>query len=370
MIPVARSPYDLQARDSVGAVRATLNGIVLIGHGDQISRDITLSGIGSVLGTVSNPDGSPAPGTGVTLSSQVPGMPNRFTTTDGDGNYRIDAIPVGGLSVSASIPVLRFGGSSSGSITSEGDQISVDIHLRENQIPASTATLVRLFDANNFGFAIQQSGEIRDGKTAVFSGDGGVNRGGMRLDILQNELATPFAGSGGSFEDNGREIAIPGSGPAGLQVTRKVYVPLNGYFARYLEILTNPTATAISLDLRVDSHYRYIQQTRDGFRFNEPPRVISTSDGDGFLFSGDRWAVVDDNTDADPFESGNLPSVAQVFDGIGALAAAVRSISTPPAFTAVYSPIPVAHLPSWMCLSATILWVRVKPLPVCAVAPQ
>ena len=322
MIPVARSPYRLEVRDGIGALRATVNDLTLSGHGDQIIRDVTLSGVGSVAGTVLNPDGSTGVGVGVVLDSEVPGMPDRFTVTDSNGGYRVDGVPAGGFRVAASIPALRFGASRFGAIADDGDVITVDLAMLENQIPATTATLVRLFDANNFDFAIQQSGAIRDGTTSVFLGDGGVNRGGARLQLVQGQTTLPFVGSGAGLEESGREVSIPGAGPAGLQVTRKVYVPRDGYFARYLEVLTNPTAASIEVDVQVASHFRFFQQIRDGFRFNDPPRVISSSDLDATLNVGDRWVVVDDNVDTDPFLVSNLPSVAEVFDGNSGLRAA------------------------------------------------
>ena len=42
-------------------------------------------------------------------------------------------------------------------------------------------------------------------------------------------------------------------GVAGLNVTRKVFVPTTGYFARYLELLSNPTAQDIAVDVAVES---------------------------------------------------------------------------------------------------------------------
>ncbi|MCB1875956.1 MAG: carboxypeptidase regulatory-like domain-containing protein [Chromatiales bacterium] len=317
MIPIARSPYSLTARDNQGALRASASGLTLNGEGDQIVRDLVLSGIGTVTGTVFNPDGTPANGVGVTLDSQVNGMPNRFATTNAQGEYTIGGIPQGAYNVSAQIVALRYGGSASGSVNVDGEVVITDVQLLENQIPSSTATLSTLFDANGMDFGIQQSGEVRDGKTAVFQGDAGVNRGGMRLEILRDGVAFPFIGSGAATEEGGRELSIPGT-VAGLSIQRKVYVPSQGYFARYLEVIRNDGSEAIDFEVRVDTHYRFIQQVRDGFRFNEPPRVISTSDGDALLLSGDRWAVIDDNEDRDPFTFTNLPSVAQVFDGPGA----------------------------------------------------
>lgn len=318
MIPVNRSPYTLTARDNRRALRASATGISLTREGEQLTRDLTLSGTGRVTGTVFNPDGSTAPTARITLNSQVNGMPNLFTISDSQGRYAIPAnVPEGSFTVSAGVQRLRFGGNATGRVNFDGEQLVVNIQLEENQVPAATDTLTRLFDANGFDFAVQRDGSVRDGNTAVFRGNNGIDRGGMRLDIRANGNATPFTFVQGAFEDTGREMAIQGRAIAQLEVERKIFVPVRGYFARYLEVLTNPTASPVTVDVRVDTHYRFIQEIRNGFRFNEPPRVITTSNGNSLVQTGDNWAVIDDNRDLDPFRTINLPSVAQVFGGSG-----------------------------------------------------
>src|SRR5262249_51248717 len=157
----------------------------------------------------------------------------------------------------ANNPTARFAGAASGRVTTDGETVTVDVQMAANQLPPTTATLVNFYDANDFAFGVQQNGTIRDGTTSVFAGDFNFNREGARLDLLQGTVVTSFLGTGGSYEGDGREVAIPGIGPAGLQVTRKVYVPRDGYFARYLEVLSNPTADPITVDVRVDTHYRF-----------------------------------------------------------------------------------------------------------------
>ncbi len=317
MIPVGRSPYRVEITDAVGALRAVADGLVLSRHREVLERDVVLSGLGSVTGVVTSPDGTIAPGVGVTLVSSVPGMRNLFVTSNVDGRYRFDNIPEGAFSLSASVPALRYGATIGGAITQDGETVPLDIQLLEDQVPVNTSTLARYYDANGMDYGVQRTGELRDGNTAVFRGDNGVHRGAARLDVLLNNVARPFVNSGTPLF-GAREVEIPGSvGLAGLTVRRKVYAPEDGYFVRYLEVFTNSGDTPITVDVRLDSHYRYIQQIRNGFRFNEPPRIVSTSDGDAVPFPGDHWVVVDDNTDIDPFLSTNLPSIAHVLSGEG-----------------------------------------------------
>jgi hypothetical protein len=102
---------------------------------------------------------------------------------------------------------------------------------------------------------------------------------------------------------------------AGLDVTRKVFAPPSGYFARFLEKLRNPTPDPITVDVLVTSSiYPF---------FSGGPRVVGSSSGDAVLdvsdpATADRWVVVDDASTADPYEVYNQPAVAAVLDGAGA----------------------------------------------------
>ena len=130
-----------------------------------------------------------------------------------------------------------------------------------------------------------------------------------------NGLITPFAGSPtsiGTTELAGRQIVVEQDNVGGVNVTRKMFVPTTGYFARYLEILDNPTASPITLDLHLLSH-------------TKAAGIVTTSSGDATLdvsdpANPDRWVVLDDASDVDPFVQVNLPPVAWVFDGQGGAA--------------------------------------------------
>ena len=327
MLPVARSPFTLQAFDSNGALRATASGLTLAGHEDELVQDLVLSGTGTVTGIAFDPDGLPAAGVGITLDSTVQGLGNLFATTDPTGRYTIPQVPEGAFTILASRPADRLAGSAFGEISADGQTVTIDVQLVQDLLPPTSGTLARFFDANNFEVGVQQDGSIRDGTTAVFRGDGTFNRGGFQLRV--EEIASePFAGSGGFFEMDGRQIVVPSAAPldSGLTVRRKVHVSQQGYFARYLEEITNPTGAPVTVDLRLTSYFRFIQMVRDGFQFDEPPRLVSTSSGDNLLAVGggtpDRWLIVDDNVDADPLRTANLPTVAHVFDGSAGTVAA------------------------------------------------
>ena len=307
-VPITQGPFDLQAIEvGTEGLLASIVDIVLATDGETLTQNLIIDGKGTVTGTVFNPDGSLATAVNVTLSSFIPGFPTRVATTDATGTYTILNVPQGEFIVIATNRPLRFGGTESDDILDDGEVVIVDVQMLEEQVPALRSFVDRLFDANNFAFDVQKNGTIIDGTTSVYFGDGSVNRGGLRL--FNGEQATITSVNG--------QISLSEAGPSGLQVTRKVYIPSRGYFARYLEIVSNPTATPVSVDMRVDSHFRFIFHVRDFVLFDEPPRIISTSSGDATLGPADRWVVIDDNRDVDALAVANLPSMAHVFDGPG-----------------------------------------------------
>ncbi len=339
LVPVANGPFTLEAFDATGARRGQEADIALAAHAEVVERDIVIIGTGAVRGTVLEADGTPASGAAVTLDSVVPGAPRRFANTEADGTYLIDGVPEGRFTVNASLRDLRQAGAAAGEILADGEVVTLDIQMDENFIPPpppgpgggppsnTNPRLTRVYDANNFDFAIHQDGSIRNGTRNVFRGDGGLNSGGFLLYMRPSDGPQDyeaFAGQGGRIELDGRQLSLPGSGPDGLQVTRRVYVPGDGYFVRFVEVLRNPTADVVEVDVQIRTHFQFTTRTEGGFTFTDPPQLNLSSSGDAFISVGpdagddaDRWVVIDDRVDLDPFVSGNQPTAAVVFDGLG-----------------------------------------------------
>src|SRR5262249_31479356 len=140
---------------------------------------------------------------------------------------------------------------------------------------------------------------------------------------------SPFSGQRSTSENfattqlYGRQIVITQLGLAGLDVTRKIYVPNDGYFSRYLELFKNSTGSPITVDVKLTSNFRFVSKLQNGFSINREPRIISTSSGDAFLSvsdpsARDHWGVIDDDEDFDPFLPSStieLPSTGHIFDG-------------------------------------------------------
>lgn len=340
--------YSVEAVDTDGRIRARLVGIVLATNGDVATRDLIFIGEGSVSGIVSNPDGSPAPGIHVSVQSTNPAIGGFFSaTTDSQGLYNVTAVPVGPFIATAANPALQLLGETIGQIDQDGQEVTANIQLLSNAITLPT----NRYDANNALFDIQANGSILRGINYVYGGDYSSNQGGFLLDIIAAGTSTRFAGANvASAEQDRREIAINQQNVANLNVTRKIFIPRTGYFTRYLEILNNPTANPITVDIRILSNISsYIGS----------PGVIATSSGDAVLgiseaANPDRWVTIDDNTDGDPFLVSTAPALGFAFDGpnsserVGAASFAVidssgsqlayqwNSVTIPPGETTAY----------------------------------
>ncbi len=313
--------YTLLAFDRFGSLRAEARDLIVSAQGETLNRNLSLSGTATVTGLVLFPDGSPASSAPVTLQPQGAQSQPRQLVTDVDGRYNFVEIPVGSFSIESMFRRNGFDyfGRTADVLEQPNQLKSLNLQLSDTLVPVRTS----LHDGNGMSFTLRESGNIENGTRSVFAGDGGANKDAAQLEILVNGAVIPFIGSPlGGREENGREVVTRQNNLAGLEVTRKVYVPEDGYFARYLETLHNSTAQPITAAVRVSSSYRFIQKVRDGFRFDTEPRVISTSSGDALLQSGsDAWVTIDDDQDGDPFlDSNNLPTTLSVFGGAEAVA--------------------------------------------------
>ena len=318
--------YTLQSFDGSGHLRARNTGISLAANGDVITTNLVFVGLGQVQGTVRNPNGTLANGVSITLQSSNAQVGGFFSaTSNASGAYTINNVPTGSFTVTASVPAQQLVAEASGQIASDGAVAIVNIQLLNNAINLPT----NLWDASDFFFNLQSDGSILDGTNSVYGGDFNTNRGGFHLDVITAGTPNPFTGNGfATTEQNGREVVIRQSGLAGLNVTRKVFLPQDGYFARYLEILTNPGTSPVTVDLRVTSNVR---------PFNNSPVIQASSSGDKVLdvsdpANPDRWVVIGDIVDGDPFlNCCFIPALAFSFDGVGAAdhAASATYVSNP-----------------------------------------
>jgi hypothetical protein len=81
-----------------------------------------------------------------------------------------------------------------------------------------------------------------------------------------------------------RQFVVGPATTGSVQITRKVFVPAEESFCRFLEVLKNVGVTAVTYRVRIDSDMGSDNETV----------VDSTSSGDGLFSVDDRWIVTDD----------------------------------------------------------------------------
>ncbi|RLB69921.1 MAG: hypothetical protein DRH04_04420, partial [Deltaproteobacteria bacterium] len=292
-----------------GQLRAQISDIIITSNGQTVTRDLILVGLGTVDGQILMPDSSAAGDTSVTVRSLTPIFNKTWSlTTDANGNYTVERVPVGNFIVTSGNIADQLWGEGEGEIIDDGDIITVDIVLESNAI-----TLPRnIYDANHFRFDLQENGNIKYGQNVFQPIESLGITGAATLAVVENSVEYPFVGGEIPVEEDfGRETVVRQLGLAGLNVTRKVYVPLEGYFARYLEIFSNPTAEDITVDVLVKTAFR------DSNTF-----ITATSSGDDQIQPAgaetqDYWAALDDDGTGDPFLATryNYAPVAFVWGG-------------------------------------------------------
>lgn len=322
--------YSLSAREPGGEVLAQEPGVVLTDQDQVVQKDLVIVARGTVRGQVLDPNGNPAVDVSVTVSGDGP---SRSVRTDIQGVYRAEKVHVGQVQVRARDFAANFEGRGEGELLTEGQVITVDIQMEGDQI------LAELYDANNYVFPVQfPNGNILEGTLGVYRGDDLDNRGGLRLELGEAGTFRPFVGDTFALEEVDREVILSGTDASGLSVGRKVFVPVEGYFVRYLEILTNNTPNPITVDVGVDTFLRFVRNVRFDpeafaqFIFNDPPQILDTSSGDQELGVGpasagatDRWAVLGVELSEASALRELYPTTAWVFDGPGGAVAAAAS---------------------------------------------
>ncbi len=322
--------YSLTAVDKQGRVRAHTSSPIVLASLNQVAQaSLKFVGLGSVGGRVVNPDGSSAQDISVQIRSLNAQFGRfAFASTNAGGVYAATDLPVGDITISAANPTLHLRAEGSSTIVHDGDTAAVDLILENNLIdlPANR------WDANNFKFDIQKDASVLSGTNTLFTGVyAGKTWGGAILDVSANGTSARFSGSNfGTTDNRNRQITVHQDNVAGLNVTRKVFVPSDGYFARYLEVLTNPTGQPVSVDVHVSSAIQ-----GNVANIDSAAAVIATSSGDNLLdvsdaSTRDRWVVLDDAQAGDPFVVQGLPATSFVFDGSNAaLAVASATFAAP-----------------------------------------
>ena len=283
--------------------------------GATVTRDLVVLGAGTVSGKITNAADLPQASAYVVLTHPDPTYGGSWQTyTQANGNYSFADVPAGNFTIRAYSSNYQMQAQDSGSVRFDADAVILNLTLLD-----SAVTMPRnLYDANAMTFDLQGDGSIGTGTSSVFRGNNNADVRASRLEVVVNGVAVPFQngdGSIGRLTQAGQLLELDELNTAsGLNITRRVYVPKTGYFARHLEVLENRTASPITVGIKISSNFApgYVGA-----------RIVDSSNNDNIFdvssdASRDRWVIVDDEIDGDPFLNGSQPAVAMVFDGLNA----------------------------------------------------
>ena len=237
----------LNAFSSAGGVLAADGATVTVNLSQNISPNA-----GSVSGTIFAADGvTPVANALVTLENLDSAGPishfQNGVLANASGFYQTAGsfpVPLGNIRVSASSPSnAHLGGLGTGVVTA-GNNTTVNVTLG-NAI--EFAPQYNLAGSDGFQYAVDCDGSL------VAQPTGGVytGAGGYQLSINGHIDFFPCLRAG-SLEAGGRQVVLGPATLGNVSVTRKVFSPSTGGFARYLEYLTNPGTNPVTVRLEVD----------------------------------------------------------------------------------------------------------------------
>src|SRR5579884_4193268 len=128
----------------------------------------------------------------------------------------------------------------------------------------------------------------------------------MQLDVVAGGADNIFSGVAVAHSSqSGRQINIEQQNLAGLDVTRDVFIPQDGYFARYIDVLRNSGTTDVKVNVKLTSQYgpsTSYNCSGYSYCYYSPGQVVATSSRNQTASTSDSWVVIDDDTDGDPLE--------------------------------------------------------------------
>lgn len=165
----------------------------------------------------------------------------------------------------------------------------------ETQVSQGLPT--ELIDGENYLWEISRSGAISDALPVDETGGWRAYWTGMY--IVDFSTSSP-----GTVEQHGREVVTRTDTIGDVEVARKVYISEEHGFARFLNIVTNPTASPVDFTLEVDSR----------FGSSSSVKIHGTSNPDSLI---DTFTVDDDWIVTHQPSISQLPHLAHVVAGPG-----------------------------------------------------
>ncbi len=164
-------------------------------------------------------------------------------------------------------------------ISPESDSLGVRIMLP-----------ITLYDALDFTWDLDKDGGIKYGTNNVFNG-------GFDLSYFGNYYDSA------STEESGREVVIGPYSNIYEDIYRKIFIPKNASFIRYLEIFKNKTSEDRRKTVEMTTHFGH----------HSTDYYAITSSGDQNFGMDDNWIVVRDSTRPE------VPAFVDVFVGAGGI---------------------------------------------------
>ncbi len=245
---VSRMPLGvvvIQGQDPANGVSA-LSTAALTTAGQSVTLNVALPATGTIQGAVFASNGiTRIPNAGIlvqALASNGPlGNYRRFSSADGSGNYVLSEAPVGPLRVVATDPINTAAtGLGDGTLTISPTTINVQLG---NFVPLSS---VDLTGADGFHYIFGCVGQLESEAYSY---------------AYEPPSLFPCLDSGVA-DVGGRQITYGPVAAGGLVIARKVFVPAAGKFARYIEVLSNPSGLPITTTYNVGGYLSSSSDTR------------------------------------------------------------------------------------------------------------
>ena len=261
---VPLGPFTVQAVLFANQTFATVDGAIST-DGQVVTLDVTMPATGTVFGTVFASDGiTPAVNpfiSAVSIDSFGP-EGNFFgqTTADALGNYQINGVQVGTLQVAASDQSGTSAGATTGVLTANAP-LNLNITLG-NAISFQRFGVVNLDGADGFRYDVSCDGELNDGGTVDRNFDDAYD-GMYQATLSGPDFVRQFPClSAATFEAAGRQLVLGPVTVHNLQISRKIFSPAAGGFARYLEVLQNPGTAPVVVSLAISGNLGSDNNTR------------------------------------------------------------------------------------------------------------
>ena len=253
---VALGDVTVYSQDGNGYISSANGNLATVDSTATI--DIAFPATGSVTGTVFASDGTtPVVNAHVTVESLLPSGPfspyKSSVTADSLGVFVVNNFPVGNVSVSATDPSnFQVGGLASGAVSA----------TTTNNINVTLGDAAR-FDFNldgsdGYRYDVRCDGSLSDGGTVSYSENDAYD---WTYYLAVNGQSFPCI-SIALLENGSRQLILGPRVVAGLDVTRKVFVPITGGYSRYLELLHNPGSAEITVPVEISGNLGSDSDTR------------------------------------------------------------------------------------------------------------